>query len=328
MDKPAYADASAIRRDRTRSSAQGGQAAMDWKRIGRKLLFPGRTVLLAGVPLAAATLAYAFAAEGGEEIVSYGAFAYSAYMTVAVCVRMPRLVREASVRMHRSPWLHRCLTDAAFRMHVSQYLSLGINILYAMMKLLMGAYDRSVWFGTLGVYYALLTALRFMLLGHVRRRAPGSGLIPELKRVRLCGAALIPMTIALTGMVILVIDRNEGFVYPGYLIDVAALYAFCAVISAAVNLVKYRRCRSPVMSAARAVSLVSALVSVFALETAMLSRFGQERDPLFRRMMLSATGAAICGFILDMAAVMIVHATRRLRAIQADAGRGPGGSGG
>ena len=300
----------------------------DWKQIGKRLLFPGRAVLLAGVPLAAALLAYAFVVEGGEGIVSYGAFAFSAYMTVVVCACLPRLIRETIALAHRIPWLHRYLTDAPFRMHVSLYLSLGINMLYAVMKLLMGAYYRSVWFGTLGVYYALLTALRFMLLGHVRRRAPGSGLIPELKRVRLCGAALIPMTIALTGMVILVIDRNEGFVYPGYLIDVAALYAFCAVISAAVNLVKYRRYQSPVMSAAKAVSLASALVSVFALETAMLSRFGQERDPLFRRMMLSATGAAICGFILDMAAVMIVHATRRLRAIQADAGRSPGGSGG
>ena len=300
----------------------------DWKQIGKRLLFPGRAVLLAGVPLAAALLAYAFVVEGGEGIVSYVAFAFSSYMTVAVCACMPRLVREAIALAHRIPWLHRYMTDDHVRMHVSLYLSLGLNMLYAVMKLLMGVYFRSVWFVTLGVYYALLTALRFMLLGHVRRRAPGSGLIPELKRVRLCGAALIPMTIALTGMVILVIDRNEGFVYPGYLIDVAALYAFCAVISAAVNLVKYRRCRSPVMSAARAVSLVSALVSVFALETAMLSRFGQERDPLFRRMMLSATGAAICGFILDMAAVMIVHATRRLRAIQADAGRSPGGSGG
>ncbi len=291
----------------------------DWKRIGRKLLFPGRAVLLAGVPLAAALLAYAFAVEGGEGIVSYGAFAFSAYMTVAVCACMPRLIRETIALAHRIPWLHRYLTDAPFRMHVSLYLSLGINMLYAVMKLIMGAYYRSVWFGTLGVYYALLTALRFMLLGHVRRRAPGSELISELKRFRLCGAVLIPMTIALTGVVILVIDRNEGFVYAGYLIYVAAMYAFYKVISAVVNLVKYRRYHSPVMSATKAVSLAAALVSVFALETAMLSQFGQERDPLFRRMMTSATGAAICAFILGMATVMIVHATRRLKAIRPDA---------
>ena len=56
----------------------------DWKQIGKRLLFPGRAVLLAGVPLAAALLAYAFAVEGGEGIVSYVAFAFSSYMTVAV----------------------------------------------------------------------------------------------------------------------------------------------------------------------------------------------------------------------------------------------------
>ena len=291
----------------------------DWKQIGKRLLFPGRAVLLAGVPLAAALLAYAFVVEGGEGIVSYVAFAFSSYMTVAVCACMPRLVREAIALAHRIPWLHRYLTDAHVRMHVSLQLSLGINMLYAVMKLLMGAYYRSVWFGTLGVYYALLTALRFMLLGHVRRNVPGRAMASELKHFRLCGAVLIPMTIALTGVVILVIDRNEGFQYAGYLIYVAAMYAFYKVISAVVNLVKYRRYNSPVMSATKAVSLAAALVSVFALETAMLSQFGQERDPLFRRIMTTATGAGICAFILSMAAVMIIHATRRLKMLQADA---------
>ncbi|MGN0971005.1 MAG: hypothetical protein ACI4OY_03545 [Aristaeellaceae bacterium] len=290
----------------------------DWKRIGKRLLFPGRAVLLAGVPLAAALLAYAFAVADGKGIVSYAAFAFSAYMTVAVCAAVPRLVREASVRAHRTPWLHRYLTDAHVRMHVSLYLSLGINMLYAVMKLLMGAYYRSVWFGTLGVYYALLTALRFMLLGHVRRKVPGEEQASELKLCRLCGAVLIPMTIALSGVVILVLDRNEGFRYAGYLIYVAAMYAFYAVISAAVNLVKYKKYHSPVMSAAKAVSLASALVSIFALETAMLSQFGEGRDVLFRQVMTSATGAGVCAIILGMAAVMMIHATRRLKALQAD----------
>ena len=291
----------------------------DWKQIGKRLLFPGRAVLLAGVPLAAALLAYAFVVEGGEGIVSYVAFAFSSYMTVAVCACMPRLVREAIALAHRIPWLHRYMTDDHVRMHVSLYLSLGLNRLDAVMKLLMGVYFRSVWFVTLGVYYALLTALRFMLLGHVRRNVPGRAMASELKHFRLCGAVLIPMTIALTGVVILVIDRNEGFQYAGYLIYVAAMYAFYKVISAVVNLVKYRRYNSPVMSATKAVSLASALVSVFALETAMLSQFGQERDPLFRRIMTTATGAGICAFILSMAAVMIIHATRRLKMLQADA---------
>ena len=285
----------------------------DWKQIGKRLLFPGRAVLLAGVPLAAALLAYAFVVEGGEGIVSYVAFAFSSYMTVAVCACMPRLVREAIALAHRIPWLHRYMTDDHVRMHVSLYLSLGLNMLYAVMKLLMGVYFRSVWFVTLGVYYALLTALRFMLLGHVRRNVPGRAMASELKHFRLCGAVLIPMTIALTGVVILVIDRNEGFQYAGYLIYVAAMYAFYKVISAVVNLVKYRRYQSPVMSATKGVSLAAALVSVFALETAMLSQFGQERDPLFRRIMTTATGAGICAFILSMAAVMIIHATRRLK---------------
>ncbi|MGN1019485.1 MAG: hypothetical protein ACI4O7_03850 [Aristaeellaceae bacterium] len=290
---------------------------MDWKRIGKRLLYPGRAVLLAGVPAAAIMLAFAFTAMEGEGPVACAAYAFSAYMTVAVCIRLPRLAREAYAWAHGVPVLHRVLTDPVLRMHVSLRLSLGLNLLYAVMKLIMGAYYRSVWFGTLGVYYALLTALRIMLLGHVRRNVPGRAQVSELKRFRLCGEVLIPMTIALTGVVALAIERNEGFRYPGYLIYVAAMYAFYAVISAAVNLVKYRRYHSPVMSATRAVSLASALVSVFALETAMLSQFGQEQDPVARQVLTAATGAGVCAIILGMAAVMIIHATRRLKELQA-----------
>lgn len=291
---------------------------MDWKRIGKRLLFPGKAVLLAGVPAAAVMLIWAFTAAEGEGLLAYGAYAFSAYMTVAVCARLPRLAQMASARAHRNPLLHRCLTEPLVRMQATLRLSLGLNLLYAVMKLIMGVYYRSVWFGTLGVYYALLAGLRIMLLRPVRRDVPGGGQVSELKRYRLCGAALMPMIIVLSGVVALVIRRGEGFTYPGHLIYAAALYAFCAVIIAAVNLVRYRRYNSPVITAVKAVSLASALVSVFALETAMLAQFGQGEDPAFHQAMTSATGAGVCEIILGMAAVMIIRATRRLKELQAE----------
>lgn len=287
-----------------------------WKRILHKLLFPGAVMILLSVPVSAALLIYTFAFAHENEPVAYASYVISAYATVIVCVRIPRIVRGGSALIHQNRYVHRYLTDIPFRTHVSLYLSLGINLLYAVLKLFFGAYYRSVWFGTFGVYYTLLTIMRFLLLRHVKRNAFGKELASELKRYRLCGAILIPMTVALSGVVVLMIEKNEGFQYAGYLIYVMAMYAFYATIAAIVNLIKYRKYQSPVMSAAKAVSLAAALVSILSLETAMLSQFGRDNDPAFRQIMTAGTGAGVCALILGMAVFMIVHATKRLEKLK------------
>ena len=66
--------------------------------------------------------------------------------------------------------------------------------------------------------------------------------------------------------------------YPGVLIYAMAAYFFYAVIIAATNVVKFRRHGSPILSAAKAINLVAAMVSILSLETAMLAQFGSDND--------------------------------------------------
>ena len=134
-------------------------------------------------------------------------------------------------------------------------------------------------------------------------------------RDSLCGIFLLLMNIALSGVVVLMVQDDQGFEYPGYLIYVVAIYAFYATISALVSMVKTRKYQSPVLSAAKAVSFAAALVSILSLETAMLSQFG-EGDLLFRRLMTGATGAGVCSIVLATAVYMIAAATVRLNNLQ------------
>lgn len=55
------------------------------------------------------------------------------------------------------------------------------------------------------------------------------------------------------GITILVVSKNSGFTYPGMLIYLMALYTFYAVISAVMNVIKFRKYGSPVMSAAKVI---------------------------------------------------------------------------
>ena len=289
------------------------------RRALHALLFPPAAVTLL-LPLPAfGLLAFVFLTQREEGALAYAAYALSAYALTIVCARLARDGKRAFGRLlswaDGFPLLYRYRTDAAFRTHVSLGVSLGLNLCFAAVKLWCGAHYRSVWFGTLAVYYLTLAVMRFGLLRHAFRTGFGADEAAEYRLCRLVGAVLLAMNAALSGVVILAVHWNEGFVYPGYLIYVMAMYAFYNVIAAVYAVAVSRRHRSPAISAAKAVNLASALVSMLALETAMLAQFGSaHHSAAFARGMTAATGACVCLAVLVMAVWMIVRATCRLRA--------------
>lgn len=284
------------------------------KRILKQILFPRLAVVIICVPAATALLIYTFLHEEDYSPVAYISYVLSAYALTIVCARIIRMPKGTfKAALHRNPYVHRYLTDILFKTHVSLYLSLGLNLLFAAMKLFFGAYYRSVWYGTLAVYYIMLAIMRFLLLRHVNKNAIGKELVSELRHYRLCGVILMLMNIALLGVVVLVVLDNEGFHYAGYLIYVVAMYAFYNIISAVRDVVKYREYKSPVMSAAKAIKLAAALVSMLSLETAMLAQFGEETNLQFRQLMTGLTGCGVCLIVLAIAIYMIIKATRQLK---------------
>ena len=135
------------------------------KRTLHKLLFPGLAVVIASIPVAAALLSYTFLFGEEDGPIAYFSYAISAYSLAIVCAQAVKLLKgTCKALLYRNKYLHRYLTEVPFKMWISLYLSLGINLLYAVAKLFGGAYYRSVWFGTLAVYYMLLAIMRFLLL--------------------------------------------------------------------------------------------------------------------------------------------------------------------
>lgn len=124
---------------------------------------------------------------------------------------------------------------------------------------------------------------------------------------------LLFMNVALVGIIILAVHKNSSFVYPGLFIYVMAIYAFYAAITATVNVVKFRKYKSPILSAAKVINLTAALVSVLSLETAMLTQFGAADDDAFRQIMTASTGTGVSMIVLGMAGCMIVHSTKKLK---------------
>ena len=103
------------------------------------------------------------------------------------------------------------------------------------------------------------------------------------------------------------IARGAAFAYPEYVLYSIALYAFYAAISATVNLIRYKKLGSPVISAAKVISLAAACSSVYGLQTALLAAFsGGQKD--FAKTMNVITGTAIYLFVCGIAVFMLIKA--------------------
>lgn len=293
------------------------------RNILKRLFFPPPlfTVIIAVPAFAAVTYVLAKEISGPPAYLSYFA---SAYALMILGLGIPGIARSVrhwmechplTRKLRSIPLSRRYVEDVKFRTEVSLGIGFTINLLYIVIKMVSGIYYRSAWFIALAVYYALLAVMRFLLL--CRKRWP-EGKAPqelELRRYRLCGYVLLLMNLALSGIVVFMVRYDRGYEYPGTLIYAMAAYSFYAVIIAAVNVIKFRRHGSPILSAAKAISLVAALVSILSLETAMLAQFGSEDGPLFRKVMTGATGGGVCVIVLGMALFMIVKASKQLKQI-------------
>ena len=296
---------------------------MDLQRImdilKRIFKLPPIPTLLIAVPSFALVI-YVLANGMENTAVSYAAYILSAYALIITVTGIAGIVKwlREGIENHSLikkalgiPLLEKYLKEVTFRTETSLYQGLFINLLYVALKFGSGVYYHSVWFVSLAFYYFLLAVMRFSLLHHVRKRKNDK--VSELKRYRFCGIILLLMNQALVAIVVIVIKQDKGFEYSGLLIYAMAVYAFYAVITSVMSVVKFRKYGSPVLSAAKVISLTAALVSMLSLETAMLAQFGGNDDALFRRIMTSATGAGVCIIVLGMAVFMIAKSTKTLK---------------
>lgn len=299
---------------------------MDWEHVNKilKKMFclPPVPTLLISIPSYALVI-YALSGGGKYPAVSYLAYALSTYALIITVTGAPGIIRGMWRRITQHPlirklialpFIDRFVREISFRTEVSLYQGLFINILYIGIKLFSGIYYRSVWFMALSVYYIFLAAMRSSLLHYVRKQhGIGKDMASEWRRYRLCGIILLFMNQALIGIIVLVVRQNRGFEYPGVLIYAMALYAFYAAITAVMDVVKFRKYGSPVMSSAKVVNLTAALVSMLSLETAMISQFGSEGDASFGQVMSACTGAGVSMIVVGMAVYMIIRATKELK---------------
>ncbi len=287
---------------------------MDIKKIVKSLLFPHIAIMIILLPVATAFLVYSMVFLGTDSPVAIISYVIAAYTLTVFCLKTPYLIRFFRTFRSENKYARIWQDDVKLRMNVSLYGALIWNTAYAVFQLGLGFWHSTFWFCSLAGYYISLAVMRFFLVRHTSKHAPGEKLRIELKKYRACGIAFLIMNLALALMIFFMVYWNRTFRHHEITTIAMAAYTFTSLTVAIVNTVRYRKYNSPVYSASKAISLASACVSMLTLESTMLTTFGKDTmDLLTRKIMLGASGAAISVFIIFMAIYMITQGTRSLK---------------
>lgn len=285
---------------------------MNWKKIGKALLFPHPVVVLLLLPLSIVSLIFAMTRLEESDPLRIGSYVLAFYCLTVCCLRFPRFLRFWKRFSRENPYARRWLSDPQLRMQVTLTGNVVWNGAYAALQLGLGWHHQSFWFGFLGLYYLCLASMRLTLVCYGRRHRLGENPAGELRYYRGCGWVFLFVNLALSVRIFLMIRENRLVAHHEITTIAMAAYTFTSLTMAIVNVVRYRKYRSPVLSASKAISLASGLVSLLSLEGTMLVSFGADMAPMTRRLFLSLSGGGVSLFIIAMAGYMIQTANKEM----------------
>lgn len=279
----------------------------------QKILHPPKWALFFAPPVVFAALIYLFLTGQNNSTPAYVIYGMSAYCLTVLVLPLPRLIRNAKVsvmrRINGMAFGGRYINDLAFRGSVSIYQGMTVNFLYVLFRIVVGIRYTSMWFISMAVYYLVLAVLRLSLILSYRQKVN----IDELRCYRRTAWLIFLLNIPMGGMITLMVLTNSGYSYPGYVIYLSAMYTFYTMVTSVINIVRFRRLGSPILSAAKVLNFIAALMSILGLQTAMIAQFSVESDS-FRKTMNAITGGVIWLCVILTAVYML----RRSRKMQSE----------
>lgn len=174
------------------------------------------------------------------------------------------------------------------RIQKTALVSLICNLAYSAYHVILGITTWSWWYFTVGIYYVLLSTVRFTVL-----QSKGKYRLIT----RFTGIMLVLLSLPLVGTVILSFVKERGRVFHLIVMLAIAVYAFSKITIATVNWVKARKSTSAKLITLRNISFADAFVSIYSLQRSMLVSFeGMTETEI--RIMNAATGSAVCVVVL------------------------------
>ena len=267
--------------------------------------------------IAAALILVISGSEGILAYVSYGLSAIMLSYSVYIIVRFaPKAKLKIISVMKRYKITAKILDNFGYRKFVFLTLSFSGNILYALFQATFAILSKSVWYGALAVYYIALSIVRGIVVKSTAGVMDATDRESNLKRVKTytgCGVSLIILNLALVSAVVQMVVQNKSFNYAGIMIYAMAAYAFYKLTVSIITAVKAKNRGDLSVQAINSISFADSLVSIFALQTAMLQVFG---NGLNARVANAATGGGVLVIIIALGVYMVINGIKKRKQME------------
>ena len=299
---------------------------IDFRLIWKKMLNPPTYIkaLTFIVTILSATLSLIIVSLGFENgalsIISYILFgiagvslAYSVYLLIPLFPKM----KSGIIRwLEKREFTRLLLRNFGFRTVIFSIGSFSMSLLFSGFNAYMGIKNRSIWYGALAAFYIALALLRGgVLLYHKRKK--GNEQNDEYNKIKVyknSGIITLILNVALSSAIAQMIFSSAHFTYMGLTIFAYAAYAFYKITMSIIALIKAHKQEDLTVRAVREINLVDALVSILALQTALLTTFseGNTNISLFNTL----TGIVVSALSISIGIYMIVSANKKMKELK------------
>lgn len=302
---------------------------IDFQRLWKQILNPPTVVkvLTFIITIITATLSIIIAVLGFEDtalsILAYLLFGlaglslfYSVYLIIPI---IPKMKRGIVTFLESRNFTRQLLRNFGFRTVVFSIGSFTMSLLFSGFNAYMGIKNRSIWYGALAGFYISLALLRGGVLTYhgvklKKKRENSNDEYSKAVVYKTSGVITLILNLALSVAIGQMIFSNAHFNYMGLTIFAYAAYAFYKITASIISFVKAHKQTDLTVRAIRNINLVDALVSILALQTALLTTFsqGDVNISLFN----TFTGILVSGISIAIGIYMIVSANKKIQRLK------------
>lgn len=266
----------------------------------------------------------------GEKFYAFPLYVISVFsltMVVWHIVKIAPTLKNTTINFLQSHAItKRMMENYGYRTAIFAFLSMILNFIYVLFQGTLAILSKSIWFGALTTYYLILTITKIVLLSSsyktlkFKQNQPSQDLldnnslkenkITQIKIYKATGIFTLILNIALLSASIQLMFSNASFKYAGLLIYAVAAYTFYKITLAIINIFKAKKSDSYIIQAIRNLNFTDALVSLFALQTALIYEFSTGNNMQVFNIL---TGICVNAMTISLGIFMIVKSTKILK---------------
>ncbi len=241
---------------------------------------------------------------------------YSVYLVIPLFPKMKAGI-ISFLESHEFTYL--LLRNFGFRTVIFAIGSFIMSLLFSGFNAFMGLINRSIWYGALAVFYIALALVRGGILGYHKskfnkKNQTQSDKYLKAKVYRNSGIITLILNVALSVAIAQMIFSGAHFTYIGWTVFAYAAYAFYKITMSIISFIRAHKQTDLTVRAIRNINLVDSLVSILALQTALLTMFSEGEINISA--MNTMTGIVVSSCSIAIGIYMIVSANKKMKEIQ------------